>query len=135
MLSMELKQPQWYNLRFGPGEDVFQGLREFFQEKKLERAFVLSSIGSLEKVTCNYPVVGTKMPPDIKSRTVEDFLEINGISGEIWREEGRIRIHLHGSVTHETDTLYGGGIAEGAKALVLVEMVIMGLPEGPDGQA
>jgi predicted DNA-binding protein with PD1-like motif len=129
MRSVELKQPQWYKLRFEPGEDIFQGLRGFLLEKKLARAFVLSSIGSLEKITCNYPVVGTKMPPDVKSRTLEDFLEINGISGEIWREDGRIRVHLHGSVTHEVDTLYGGGIAEGAKALVLVEMVLMGLPE------
>ncbi|MDR2051089.1 MAG: DNA-binding protein [Deltaproteobacteria bacterium] len=130
MQSTELKQPQWHKLHFGPGEDIFQGLREFFQEKKFKQAFILSSIGSLEKITCNYPVVSTRMPPDIKGRTVEDFLEINGINGEIWREEGRIRVHLHGSFTHEVDKLYGGGIADGsARALVLVDMVVMGIPE------
>lgn len=116
-------------MRLGPGSDLFQGLRDFFIQEKLERAFILSSIGSLEKVICNYPVTGTIMPPPVKSKTVEKFLEINGISGELWREKDVVRVHLHGSLTHEGDTLFGGGFADGAKVLVQAEMVIMGLPE------
>lgn len=129
MQIIKLAQPEWYKLRLGPGSDLFQGLRDFFNEQKLERAFILSSIGSLEKAICNYPVTGTAMPPLIKSKTIERFLEINGIAGELWRENDAIRVHLHGSFTHEGDTLYGGGLADGAKVLVQVEMVIMGLPE------
>lgn len=129
MLDMqirELGQPEWFYLRLGPGTDLFEGLREFFKEKKLKRAYVLSTIGSLEKVIFNYPVTGTVMPPPVKNKTVEKFLEVNGITGEIWPDASGIRVHLHGSCTHEGDTLYGGGMADGAKVLVQAEMVIAG---------
>ena len=69
------------------------------------------------------------MPPPVKSKTIEKFLEVNGITGEMWRENGNVRVHLHGSVTHEGETLFGGGMADGAKVLVQVEMVVMGLLE------
>ena len=59
MQVTELTQPKWYKLRLGPGSDLFQGLRDFFEQQKLERAFILSSIGSLEKIICNYPVTCT----------------------------------------------------------------------------
>ena len=51
MQVTELTQPKWYKLRLGPGSDLFQGLRDFFEQQKLERAFILSSIGSLEKLS------------------------------------------------------------------------------------
>lgn len=129
MLDMHIKelgQPEWFYLRLGPGTDLFEGIREFFKEKKLKRAYVLSTIGSLEKTIFNYPVTGTAMPPPVKCKVIEKFLEINGITGEIWPEEAGIRVHLHGSCTHEGDTLYGGGMADGAKVLVQAEMVIAG---------
>jgi len=47
----------------------------------------------------------------------------------MWRENNQVRVHLHGSVTHEGETLFGGGMADGAKVLVQVEMVVMGLLE------
>jgi predicted DNA-binding protein with PD1-like motif len=126
MTIKELGQPEWFSLRLGPGADLFQGLRDFFMEKKLRRAYVVSTIGSLEKAIFNYPVTGTRMPPPVKCKTVEKFLEINGISGEIWPGEAGIRVHLHGSCTHEGDAVYGGGMADGAKVLVQAEMLIMG---------
>ena len=125
MQITSLPQPQWFHLRLQAGADVFQGLRDFMDEENLARAFVLSSIGSVSKITCNYPV-GQNMPPDVCSQTIEKMLEVNGISGEIWRENSLTRVHLHGSVTHEATTLYGGGIADGAKVLVQLEMVIIG---------
>jgi len=81
MQVTELTQPKWYKLRLGPGSDLFQGLRDFFEQQKLERAFILSSIGSLEKIICNYPVTCTTMPPPVKSKTIEKFFEVNGITG------------------------------------------------------
>ncbi len=120
-----LAQPSWFHLRLDPGADVFQGLRDFMDEKGLSRAFVVSSIGSLSRVTVNYPE-GPGMPPPVKNKTIETMLEVNAIAGEVWRENGTTRVHLHGSVTHQAETLYGGGIADGAKVLVRLEMVIMG---------
>lgn len=125
----ELSDLKWYKLRLGPGADLFQSLRDFLREKKLVRAFLVSSIGSLEKVICNYPATSTRMPPEVRSRTIEKFLEINGISGEIWLENGEVRVHLHGSVTHEAETLYGGGLADGASVLVQTEMLLAGIQD------
>lgn len=126
MQIKELGQPEWFYLRLGPGSDLFQGIREFFTEKNLKRAYVLSTIGSLEKATFNYPVTGTRMPPPVKNKVIEKFLEINGMTGEIWRDESGVRVHLHGSCTHEGDAVYGGGVADGAKVLLQAEMVIVG---------
>jgi len=53
--------------------------------------------------------------------------EINGICGEVWREETEIRVHLHGTVTREGSRLYGGGLGDGAVVLKLAEMVIAGV--------
>lgn len=129
MADMQIKdlgQPEWFHLRLGPGSDLFQGIRRFFAEKKLARAFVLSGIGSLEKAIFNYPVTSTQMPPPVKNKVIEKFLEINSIAGEVWPEEAGVRVHLHGSCTHEGDTVYGGGMADGAKVLLQVELVIVG---------
>lgn len=122
----ELGQPEWFHLRLGPGEDLFEGLKQLYTEKKLTRAYVLSAIGSLEKAVFNYPVTGTQMPPPVKFKVIEKFMEINGICGEIWTDASGIRVHLHGSCTHEGDVVYGGGMGAGAKVLVQAEMVIVG---------
>jgi len=123
-----LPSPAYHHLRLGPGADLFAALREFLDQANLERAFVLSTIGSLRKVVVNYPKSVTDAP-EVGSVTLEGAFEINGISGEVWREPDRIRVHLHGSVTREAKTLYGGGLGEGAVVLKLAEMVILGIPK------
>lgn len=115
-----------FHLRLGPGEDLFGSLRAFLEKEELTRAFVLSTIGSLRRVVVNYPSSVTDNP-EIGSVVLEGAFEINGISGEVWREDGGIRVHLHGSVTLKAGTLYGGGLGEGAVVLKLAEMVLAGV--------
>ena len=65
--------------------------------------------------------------PEVGSIVLDGPFEINGISGEVWRDGAEIRVHLHGSVTREAGTLYGGGLGEGAVVLKLAEMIIAGI--------
>ncbi|MDI6754085.1 MAG: DNA-binding protein [Thermodesulfobacteriota bacterium] len=115
----------FYHLRLGPGADLFQSLRDFLQKEGLSRAFVLSTIGSLRKAVINYPET-TEMPPIVGSIVLEGLFEINGISGEVWRQDSTIHVHLHGSIAERGKTLYGGGMTESAIVLKLAELFIAG---------
>ncbi len=115
----------FYHLRLGPGADLFTALRDFLQKEGLNRAFILSTIGSLRKVVINYPET-TEMPPKVGKIVLEGLFEINGISGEVWREHASIHVHLHGSVSERGKNLYGGGMTESAIVLKLAELYIVG---------
>jgi len=116
-----------FHLHLGPGEDLFGSLRRFLEEQGLARAYVLSTIGSLRRVVVNFPrsVVDS---PEVGHVVLEGPYEINGITGEIWRDGTEVRVHLHGSVTREAGQVYGGGLGEGAVVLKLADMVIAAVP-------
>jgi predicted DNA-binding protein with PD1-like motif len=116
MVTTTVDNVHYYHLRLGPGEDLFECLR----------AFLLSTIGSLRRVVVNFPKALVDNP-EIGSIVLDGPFEINGISGEIWRDETGTRVHLHGTVTREASTLYGGGLGDGAIVLKLAEMVIAGV--------
>lgn len=126
MVTTPLDNLQHFHLRLGPGEDLFQSLRVFLDEQGLARAFLLSTIGSLCRVVVNFPKAVVDSP-EVGSIVLDGPFEINGICGEVWREETEIRVHLHGTVTREGSRLYGGGLGDGAVVLKLAEMVIAGV--------
>lgn len=126
MVTTPLENLHYFHLRLGPGEGLFKGLRLFLDEQGLERAFLLSTIGSLRRVVVNFPKAVVDNP-EVGSIVLDGPFEINGICGEVWREETEIRVHLHGTVTREGSRLYGGGLGDGAVVLKLAEMVIAGV--------
>ena len=126
MVTTPLENLQYFHLRLGPGEDLFQSLRVFLDEQGLARAFLLSTIGSLRRVVVNFPKAVVDNP-EVGSIVLDGPFEINGICGEVWREGNGIRVHLHGTVTREGSKLYGGGLGDGALVLKLAEMVIAGV--------
>jgi predicted DNA-binding protein with PD1-like motif len=128
MVTTPLENLQYFHLRLGPGEDLFKGLRLFLDEQGLARAFLLSTIGSLRRVVVNFPKAVVDSP-EVGSIVLDGPFEINGICGEVWREETEIRVHLHGTVTREGSRLYGGGLGDGAVVLKLAEMVIAGVKQ------
>lgn len=130
MVTTTLNDLQYYHLRLGPGEDLFQSLRAFLDEQGLARAFLLSTIGSLRRVVVNFPKAMVDNP-EIGSIVLEGPFEINGISGDVWRDGADIRVHLHGTVTRAGagSGLYGGGLGDGAVVLKLAEMVIAGIKQ------
>ncbi|RJR32688.1 MAG: DNA-binding protein [Desulfobacteraceae bacterium] len=126
MVTTTIDSLQYFHLRLGPGEDLFQSLRSFLDEQGLTQAFLLSTIGSLRRVVVNFPEALVDNPK-VGSIVLEGPFEINGISGEVWREDKDIRVHLHGTVTRRGGELYGGGLGDGALVLKLAEMVIAGV--------
>lgn len=121
----KLENPQHYHLRLEPGVNLHQSLRDFLNAEGLSRCFVLSTIGSVRSAVVNYPVTDTQ-PPEVQCDKLQDLFEINGISGEVWREGEDVRVHLHGSFTYRCKTVYGGGLGD-AVVFKLAEMVILGL--------
>jgi predicted DNA-binding protein with PD1-like motif len=128
MVTTPLDNLKYFHLRLGPGADLFQSLRLFLDEQGLARAFLVSTIGSLRRVVVNFPKAVVDNP-EVGSIVLDGPFEINGICGEVWREDKAIRVHLHGSVTREGSTLYGGGLGDGAVVLKLAEMVIAGVKQ------
>jgi predicted DNA-binding protein with PD1-like motif len=114
---------RWYRLTLQAGEDLFQTLRDFFQKEGLTEAYVLSCIGSFEKVVLAYPKTGN-LPPEIERITLEGLFEINGIAGNIKKEGGTIKVHLHGSVSKAGLEVMGGAINEGTKVFKVAELVV-----------
>lgn len=123
-----LSVPIWYRLTLPAGEDLFQALRGFFQKEKLREAYILSCIGSLEKVVLAYPKT-KQIPPEIDRIDLEGLFEINGISGNIKQEAGEIKVHLHGSISKAGKEVSGGAINEGTRIFKVAELVIVGIKE------
>jgi predicted DNA-binding protein with PD1-like motif len=124
----EVSTPTWYKVTLEAGEDLFQALRGFFQEEKLKEAYVLSCIGSLEKVVLAFPKT-REIPPEIDRISLEGVFEINGISGNIKKEAGEIKVHLHGSISKDGKEVNGGAMNEGTRVFKVAELAIIGIKE------
>ena len=124
----QISTPMWYKVTLEAGEDLFQALKGFFQEEKLKEAYVLSCIGSLEKVVLAYPKT-RQIPPEIGRMSLEGLFEINGISGNIKKEAGEIKVHLHGSISKAGKEVNGGAMNEGTRVFKVAELVIVGTKE------
>jgi predicted DNA-binding protein with PD1-like motif len=124
----EISTPMWYKVTLEAGEDLFQALKGFFQKEKLKEAYVLSCIGSLEKVVLAYPKT-RQIPPEIDRISLEGLFEINGISGNIKKEAGEIKVHLHGSISKAGKEVNGGAMNEGTRVFKVAELVILGTKE------
>lgn len=124
----QITTPIWYKVTLEAREDLFQALKGFFQEEKLKEAYVLSCIGSLEKVVLAYPKT-RQIPPEIGRMSFEGLFEINGISGNIKKEAGEIKVHLHGSISKAGKEVNGGAMNEGTRVFKVAELVIVGTKE------
>ena len=120
-----MSTPDWYTLTLSEGMDLVASLKEFFQSKQLSLAHVVSCIGSLEKVVLAFPKTQT-FPPEIEQVSLEGLFEINGISGNIKKESGDVKVHLHGSVTRRGREVSGGAIIAGTRVFKVAELLILG---------
>jgi predicted DNA-binding protein with PD1-like motif len=122
----QISTPIWYRVTLEAGEDLFQALRGFFQKEKLKEAYILSCIGSLEKIVLAYPKT-KQIPPEIDRISLEGLFEINGISGNIKKEAGGIKVHLHGSISKAGREVSGGAINEGTRIFKIAELMMVGI--------
>jgi len=121
----KIPTPIWYRVILGAGEELFEALRNFFEKERLQEAYILSCIGSLERVVLAYPKT-KQIPPEIERIHLEGLFEINGVSGNIKKEAGEIKVHLHGSISRAGREVSGGAINEGTYVFKVAELVIVG---------
>lgn len=108
-----------YFTRFRPGEDLFKELVEFCKKNSIERAVILSGIGSLCDVAFRDLKTGIDLPVNVdKTNLMEEYgpyelltLEGNvvplvGTFGDL--KDGDPVVHLHCSLGTAYGDLFGG---------------------------
>jgi len=121
-----LQGMRWYRLELFAGSDLFESLRDFLNREGLREAYVLSCIGSVDKVVLAYPTTHSVVP-EVAQVTLEGLFEINGLAGEIRQTEGQVKIHLHGSLSRQAREVVGGAFLEGTRILKMAELIIAGV--------
>lgn len=108
-----------YFMRFQPGEGLFERLTEIIKENNIERAAILSGIGSLCNVSFRDLKTGISLPMNVdKTNLMEEYgpfelLTLEGNIVPLVGEFGDLRdedpvIHLHCTLGTAYGNLFGG---------------------------
>lgn len=108
-----------YFTRFRPGEDLFEELVKVCKENNIERATILSGIGSLCDVAFRDLKTGTELPVNVdKTNLMEEYgpyelLTLEGnvvpLVGEFGNlKEGDLVVHVHCTLGTAYGNLFGG---------------------------
>lgn len=108
-----------YFVRFRPGEDLFERLTEIAKENNIERATILSGIGSLCDVAFRDLKTGIDLPVNVdKTNLMEEYgpFELLTLEGNIVPlvgefgdlKDGDPVIHLHCTLGTAYGNLFGG---------------------------
>jgi hypothetical protein len=116
--------------RLLPNTDLIQGLKSVCIQNNVQYGQIISCIGSLKKASYVYAtndiddmeVVRYSQPV-----IVEGPIELINSQGTIGQENGKISIHLHGTLGDKKRNICGGHFFEnGNTVLATVEFLIMG---------
>ena len=108
-----------YFTRLQPGEDLFMGITEFCKKNNIDRAVILSAIGSLCDVAFRDLKAGIDLPVNVdKTNLMEEYgpfelLTLEGnvvpLVGEFGNlKEGDLVLHLHCTLGTAYGNLFGG---------------------------
>ena len=116
--------------RLLPGDDLAQGIIRVMQEAKVERAVVVSAVGSLRDVVLRDAKEVARLPvtPErVNTVTLAGPLELLSLEGMIVPGEQGPFCHLHPTLGAEDGSVWGGHLLEGAVfstvELALAELV------------
>jgi len=98
-------------VRFNPGEDLLQSLREAVHENGIKHGLILSGLGSLSRYHVHV-VKTTNMPPGDTFFEGEGPFDILTLTGAIL--DGRVHAHITFS---NTEKALGGHLEEGCQVL------------------
>ncbi len=110
-------------VRFDPGEDLLQGLREVIRTEGIRTGVVVSGIGTLSDCRFHQAVAG--YPPDLMTRH-QEYVELKG-SYEIASVQGIIaegQPHLHLTLCDANHTV-AGHLEDGCLVLAIAELAIL----------
>lgn len=104
-------------LRLKPHADLRQSLLAYCEENRLEAAYILTCVGSLQRAVIRFA--------DAQAGTVlEQELEILTLSGTL----SKYGCHLHISVADAAGKVVGGHLLDGSKVYTTAELVLGEVP-------
>lgn len=107
-----------YTFRLSPGQDLYNSIEMFVQDRKIEAGCVLSAVGSLTQVTLRFA------NQEIHNEKKGHF-EIVSITGTVSIHGS----HIHISVSDGQGRTFGGHLVRGCIVYTTAEVVILELDD------
>ena len=117
-------------MRLAPGCDLKKSLEEIARSEKIQSGVILSGAGSLSQVTLrNVRLFPDEFPIMDRNRIFtpkKEPLELLSLSGNISREEEKIQVHCHITISSglEDGRAYGGHLIEGCVVFSTCEVIL-----------
>lgn len=112
--------------RVMPGEEVFSRLKEIALQGGIQRAVILSAIGSCEEVVFRNLQEGISLPISL-DKTIEFRLsgpfEVLSVEGNLFPVQGQPFLHLHCLLSNQQGTVTGGHLFS-ARAFSTLEILL-----------
>jgi len=105
---------QNYTFRLKSGQDLFDSIQEFVNEKQIEAGCALSAVGSLRRAVLRFANKNS-------FSEFEEFFEIASITGTISVHGS----HLHISISDANGKTIGGHMEAGCKIYTTAEVVLL----------
>lgn len=105
---------QNYTFRLKSGQDLFDSIQEFVNEKEIKAGCVVSAVGSLRRAVLRFA-------NNNSFSEFEKFFEIASITGVVSVHGS----HLHISISDEEGQTIGGHMESGCKVYTTAEVVLL----------
>ena len=99
--------------RLKPGQDLFNGIREFVQEHQIEAGFIITCVGSLTRFNLRFA-------NQSEGNTGNGYFEIVGLSGTVSRNGD----HIHMSISDSDGKTIGGHLLSDNIVYTTAEIVL-----------
>ena len=103
-----------YTFRLAPGQDLFDAIESFVEQKQIEAGCVLSAAGSLTRAVLR--LANGEIPSEF-----EGYFEIVSITGTVSTHGS----HVHISISDGAGKTIGGHLVSGCKIYTTAEVVII----------
>ncbi len=104
--------------------DLFSELRKFLTEGGWTEVVITGCAGSLEKAIANYPRDMT-LPPIVDHVVMEGAYEVCTLNGNVTWQDGKPRVHIHGSFAEKGTKVYGGAIGDGTRIFKSADLFVL----------
>jgi hypothetical protein len=108
---------QAHPLRLSPGDDLRVAIEDALRQRKLQAAFVIQGIGSLDIAALRF--AGAEAPTEIRGD-----LEILTLAGSVSLDGA----HLHMSIADARGQVLGGHVACGCRVRTTAELLLVSVP-------
>lgn len=109
---------QNYTFRLKSGQDLFDSIQDFVNEKQIQAGYVISSVGSLRRAVLRFANRNS-------FSEFEEFFEIASITGTVSVHGS----HLHISISDAEGKTIGGHMESGCMIYTTAEVVLLAFDE------